>query len=98
MLYVSQSSLLAFLQTRVKAELDNLREGLEVLGVLSLLRDNPHILRQPFVAQLQCISADLLQELFEVQFSPQGANAREKEEQLVLYWINFLHEVEGKLV
>ena len=94
MLYVSQRSLPAFMQSRVKAELDNLQEGLEELGVLSLLLDNPRILRQLFLAQFQCLSADLMQDLFDVQFSPLGANTIEKEEQQVLFWINFLHEVE----
>ena len=85
-------------QVWVKAELDSIREGLEVLDVLSLLQRNPHTLRQLFIAYQQTLTADSLQDLFAVQFSPNGSNSREKEEELIMFWVTFLNLIEGKLL
>jgi len=83
-------------QARVKAELDSLKEGLEVLDVLSLLQKNPRTLRQLFFACQQTLTADAVQDLFAVEFSPSGSNSREKEEELIMFWVTFLNVIEGK--
>lgn len=70
-------------------------KGLGELGVLDLLRKHPVSMRPLFVASHDVLTADCLQDLFKPDYSPSGSNQREKEEELIMYWINFLQETEG---
>ena len=80
----------------IKAELDDISVGLETLGVLSLLQKNPVKMRPLFIAYQYHLSADIMQDLFHVCLSPTGSNSRQKEEEISLYWINFLQNIESK--
>ena len=93
---------LAFIKNHLiyscKGELDQLKEGLECLGVLKLLQDYPKLMRPLFLASgKQCLSATELLSLFTVAWSPVGSSARELEESVIFIWTNYVHECAGQL-
>lgn len=42
------------------------------------------------------LTALQLYDLFSPSYSPEGSNAREGELQIMMYWMNFLEECEGR--
>ena len=81
----------------MKAELDDLKKGLEELGVLNLLQQNPITFRALFVATHDVLTAENIQDIFKPFYSPTGSNRREHEEEVIMYWISLLQEIEGQL-
>ena len=82
---------------QVKRELDQILCGLsETLDALTLIRNDPTVMRSLFVpSKHPPLSADSTFDLFIMNYSPQGSNAREREEAVGLHWYNFLQLVEG---
>ena len=81
----------------VKAELDQLVQGLETLGILSLLRNHPTSARPLLThSDARPLTAGDVFDMFQPQLSPPGSNAREREEDQLIKWLNFLEQVEGK--
>ena len=82
----------------VKAELDQILCGLaSTLGALDLLRNNPTAMRPLLVnSPLQHLTADYMFDTCEVKYSPSGSNSKQKEEAVVMMWLNFLQRVESK--
>lgn len=81
----------------IKAELDQICDGLNCMGVLQLMRNNPALLRPLFLPQpLRPLSADYMINLFVTKFSPLGCNTREEEEAVVMKWVQFLQSIEGE--
>lgn len=78
----------------IKAELDDISVGLETLGVLSPTKESSQM-RPLFIAYQYHLSADIMQDLFHVYLSPTGSNLRQREEEISLYWINFLQKIES---
>ena len=85
---------------KCRAELDQLLQGLETLGVLPLIRSNPCMMRPLFTGtgQEQKLTAELLFDLFSPQFSSVGSNRREQEEKIVMFWDNYLQMVQGTCI
>ena len=80
-------------------ELDQSVEGLGTLSVLETIRCFPEQMRELFCydsRQRRKMSAEDLRNLFLLQFSPIGSNAREKEEATAMHWFTYLHDCEGK--
>lgn len=75
-----------FTVVKVKAQIDQIVEGLNTLGVLNLLRANPRKGRQLLIyREPETLTADAVIDLFTPRYSPVGSNQREDEEQAVLY-------------
>ncbi len=86
-----------FTVVKVKAQLDQVVQGLSVLGILDLLRDNPRKARELFVySKPPAMTADAMLTLFTPRLSPAGSNRREDEEQLVMLWVHFIQMIECK--
>ena len=84
---------LHFVILMAKAELDQLINGLNALGVLTLVRNNPKLSRQLFVqGSPKELTAHML---YDTDLSPSMSNVRDKEAQLMNLMI-FLQFVEGK--
>ena len=84
---------------QVKAELDQLVQGLNVLKLGQLIEENPQRLRELFVyLHPSSLTSDGLFEMFPAIFSPVGSNVREAEEEALMKWVNYTQEIEGKLV
>ncbi len=77
-----------FTVVKVKAQIDQLVQGLSVLGILDLLQANPRKARELFVySKPEDTTADAVLTLFAPRLSPQGCNRREDEEQVVMLWV-----------
>lgn len=81
----------------VKAELDQILCGLSsTLNALTLIRNNPVVMRPLFVYQKRPPpTADTLFDMLQAKFSESGSNAREVEEATMMKWSDFLQIVEG---
>ena len=83
---ILQSLATHFTVVRVKAQIDQIIDGLKALGVYDLIKAKPNMMRKLFVTQIEPTS-DFMVNLFEIKFSPGGSNRREDEEQVVMYRI-----------
>ena len=80
-----------------KGELDELKVGLSALKFLDLLKQNDNI-RSLLEGRQTCLTAHVLQDLFVPKFSPRGSNARTGEEATMMFFLDFLHEIEGTIL
>ena len=95
---IVQSLASYFTVVKVKAQIDQLVEGLCVLGILDLVRANPCKARELFIySKPEAMTADAVIYLFTPRLSPAGSNTREDEEQMVILWANFVQMIECKL-
>ena len=80
----------------IKAELDQLVNGLQTLGVLTLLRDHPNTMHSLFVySEARPMTAGDLFDMFPPHLSAAGSNSMEREEDQLMKWLHFLEYVEG---
>ena len=82
---------------RVKAELDQIVNGLKVLKIEELIQANPQKMRELFVHFKPLpLTADALFDMFPARFSPICSNKRESEEAALMKWVNYTQAVEGE--
>lgn len=78
------------------AELEQLKQGLKELGVLSLLHSHQKLLKPLFLANGKPqLTASSILNMFKVIWSPIGSNQREKEEAVILGWTDYVHGLKG---
>lgn len=80
-----------------KAELDDIKHGLDdVLNFGDLIRSHPTLFKPLFVASGRTVlHADSFLTLFEIEYSLQGSNRREREEDIMLHLNYYIQELEG---
>lgn len=82
---------------RCKAQVDQLTEGLRVLGILELMKENPNKAKDLLIyKEPEHLTADKIISMFSSRLSSVGSNSREDEEQIVLFWVHFLQLIESK--
>lgn len=94
-----RSLCLHFVIYTAKSELDQLREGLQVLNLLSIYMQRNSTLFMPLLigSNRSQLTADALLGLFTVKsWSPEGSNSRECEEAVIFNWQNYVRETEGR--
>jgi len=70
--------------------------GLKTLDFANLMYSYPSVMRTVFKKDKQpIITGDFIQHFFEVKFSPVGSNRCRVEEDIIINWINYLHDIEG---
>ena len=80
-----------FLIYSSKLELDQLKEGLRTLKLLSTMETHASKFLPLFIATDQVFTADALLALFKVKvWSPDGSNDREAEEAVIFNWENYM--------
>lgn len=91
---------LDYLVYRVQAEIDQLAEGLQVAGILKVLRDNPEECSALFCGGKIKLTAISFAELLDPIYSDHGSNNREVEEAVMFNLEMLLQKVElgGKLL
>ena len=78
----------------IKSELDQLIQGLEICGILPLIRKYPRVMKQLFVYNPDDkITVELMVAMFDVKYSEQGTSRRELEERTIQFWNEFLIDV-----
>ena len=83
----------------MKAEVDQLKEGLKAMGVLDVIVSNPRKMRPLFVHHEPAtvhLTADKMIDLFTPVLSPVGSNQRELEEAVMMHWVNYIQMIESK--
>ena len=90
--------ILHFTHYRIRAELDQLKEGLAMVGVLPAIQSRPNLWK-PLLCHTESLKVipDYIRQLFEPVFSVMGSNARRAEEDLSYHWEEYLKEM-GKNV
>ena len=67
--------------------------GLKLYGLLDIIRKVPQKARVLFqICEESCLTAEIVDELFEVQFSPEGSNKRQQEE--AFHFTTIFEEIE----
>lgn len=79
---------------RVKAQLDQVIDSLNVLGIYELIKANPHAMHKLLVSKPVPMASDFIMDLFQTRFSAEGSNRREDEEPVMMYWVHFLEMIE----
>ena len=51
---------------------------------------------QLFTSNPKPLTADFMIDLFQSRFSPECSNRREDEEQIWMYWVDFIERIDGK--
>ena len=93
---IVQDLVMHYLVHSCKTELDQLKQGCSELGVLSLLRTHPTLLRPLLILEGKPkLTARFVAAKFAVKWSLPGSNLREKEEAVVMGWREYLDGVEG---
>ena len=80
---------------RCKAEIDQFAEGLDSVGVFQCVKEHPTLFKDSFCFSKPSLTGLDLRNLFLISYSPQGSNIREREEEAVLHWFNYIDECEG---
>ena len=95
-----RSFCLHFVLYSAKSELDSIKEGLTILGLLSVMQKHSTQFLPLFLGSNHPkLTSDTLLGLFKVkEWSPQGSNSREPEEAVIFNWENYVRETEGKYV
>ena len=77
------------------AELEQLRHGLSVCQFSMIFERHSKLFRPLFLHSDESITASFIQDLYKVEYSPQGSTKRILEEEIIMAWITFLSECEG---
>ena len=79
---------------RVKAEIDQIAEGLELFNVLRLIRKYPTKIQEMFICDPHCKpTLDEMTMLFQPKYSNDQSSRKVIEEASVMYWNEFLQDV-----
>ncbi|XP_026059142.1 G2/M phase-specific E3 ubiquitin-protein ligase isoform X2 [Carassius auratus] len=89
-----QSAADFFVNGRLATALDQFVEGLKTLGLLEELRKNPAVFYNMFVSEEIPLQAKDLCTLFDVDFSVQGSNRRDRENMTICFWRDWLIDIE----
>ena len=78
--------------------INDMREGLETLGVLQAIQRNPEKFRELFIKEyLPKLDAEIVDLLFVPKLAEEGSNKRASQEQAIVYWRDYLQDCMGKL-
>ena len=75
--------------------MDDFIEGLKTLDILTLMKNYPNEMKPLFLPEKRELSSSTLEDIFSVEFSLQGSNQRQVEEEVYMFWLSFLKDVEG---
>lgn len=81
---------------RVHGAFERFRDGMKTLGVLDAIQHNPDSFLPILCHQPTPLSADIMEELFEIRLSQKGSNNRVQEEVVVPFWRDYLQDVEDE--
>ena len=84
---------------RIKAEIDQIAEGLELFNVLRLIRKYPTKIRGLFIFNPDCkATLDEMTILFQPKYSNDQSSRKVIEEASVMYWNEFLQDVSHGII
>ena len=94
---IIHSFCLHFIIYSAKSELDQIKDGMGTLDVLSVMQRNPSQFLPLFLGNNRpTLTADELIGLLKVkEWSPEGSNSRQSEEAVIFNWENYVRETAG---
>ncbi|KAL1246634.1 hypothetical protein QQF64_034451, partial [Cirrhinus molitorella] len=72
------------------------REGMKTLGVLDAIQRHPTNFRPILCHEPAPLTADILDELFEIRLAQKGSNKRMQEEVVVPFWRDYIQDMEDE--
>ena len=89
-----ECAILHFTHYRIRAELDQLKQGLAKVGVLPAIQRSPNLWKALLCADKSLeITSEYIRQLFVPSFSAVGSNARRLEEDIIYHWEEYLNEM-----
>ncbi|XP_069772800.1 G2/M phase-specific E3 ubiquitin-protein ligase [Narcine bancroftii] len=79
---------------RVQSPLERFCEGLKVLGVLENIQTYPEKFSELLCYKPQILSAEVIENIFSINFSPNGSSRKVAESKVISFWRQYLAEVE----
>ena len=80
-----------------RSHFEELKKGLETLGVLKVIQANPEQFRRVFTHQnVDALDAEKMYALFEICYAERGSNQRTSQERTVLYWKDYLQDCQSE--
>ena len=92
---IIRSVCMEFIVIRATHEMAQFQEGLDMLLVGSLIKLQPSLLKLLFTHSPHQVSAQDLINLLVPSYSPNGSNAREEEEAVMLNFNDYVQDLEG---
>ena len=86
-----------FVIDKARSAIEQFKDGLKTLGVLSLLKGNPLLFRPYFCHRSKPLTAIEVDRIFTPDFSEDSCRRREREELVIMHWRDYLQECEGTL-
>lgn len=71
-------------------------DGLKTLGVLQKIKEHPDAFHSILCYSPRTLTAESLDELFEIKFSEIGSNNRADENRVIAFWRDYLQDAEGR--
>ncbi|RXN35055.1 G2 M phase-specific E3 ubiquitin- ligase-like protein [Labeo rohita] len=91
-----QDILLFQVVNRLHGPLERLKEGLGTLGLLEAVVQHKDAFRPLFCSPPQPLTADALDQLFDIRYSTAGSNKRAEENTIVAFWRDYLLDAEAE--
>lgn len=82
----------------VKAELDQLAEGLHLFGVLSLLRQYPVVMQPLFMQQDSQLTITQMVGSLDIEYSPHSTSKRVLEEATFMHFDEFINDIGNGMI
>ncbi|XP_049416169.1 G2/M phase-specific E3 ubiquitin-protein ligase-like isoform X3 [Epinephelus fuscoguttatus] len=79
---------------RVRGPLERFSDGLKTLGVLKKIKLHPEAFRPVMCYSPGTLTAEIMEELFDIRWSEVGSNNRADENRVVAYWRDYLQDAE----
>lgn len=70
-------------------------EGLRTLGVLQNIKCHPEAFRPILCHNPRTLTAECMDELFDIKWSEMGSNNRTDENRVIAFWRDYLQDAEG---
>lgn len=77
--------------------LEELKEGLAVMGVLQKIKEHPLQFAEIFCYQKTELDAQIIDAMFRISYAERGTNARPRQERAVTYWRDYIQDCAGML-
>lgn len=80
---------------RVEEPLNQLIEGLQTCGIYEKMKAYPHIFKDVFCNDKRIVTAEVLEKVFDIEYSEAGSNKREIENRAISYFRDYILDCEG---
>ncbi|XP_071846403.1 G2/M phase-specific E3 ubiquitin-protein ligase-like isoform X2 [Apostichopus japonicus] len=83
-----------YLVNRVRSAYESFLEGMKAMNLLGAIHESPKVFEPCFHGEAVKITADIMENIFVYDLSPEGSNKRAMEENAVAFWLDFLLDIQ----